>query len=144
MKMRSNKTLILLALVAVLVAASFASAEEFKLNIGGATYTKWLWGNMRTDGSVYNFTTVPGEGYGDNGQGSEVELLLDAKVSRAVEVKARLHSRFNQNEWTNFGGWGGSNPPAGNCTGGNCGEFDERSNQYVKLRGVAVIFTPGY
>ncbi len=142
--MRSNKALILLVLAAVLVAASVASAEEFKLNIGGTTYTKWLWGNMRTDGSVYNFTTVPGEGYGDNGQGSEVELLLDAKVSRAVEVKARLHSRFNQNEWTNFGGWGGSNPPTGNCTGGDCGEFDSRSNQYVKLRGVAVVFTPGY
>jgi hypothetical protein len=142
--MRSNKTLILLALVAVLVAASFAGAEEFKLNIGGATYTKWLWGNMRTDGSVYNFTTVPGEGYGDNGQGSEVELLLDAKVSRAVEVKARLHSRFNQNEWTNYGGWGGNNPPNTSCTGGDCGEMDPRSNQYVKLRGVAVVFTPGY
>jgi len=25
-------------------------------------------GNQQVDGSVYNFTTVPGEGYGDNGQ----------------------------------------------------------------------------
>ena len=55
---------------------------------------------------MYNFTTVPGEGYGDNGQGTEIELLLNAKVSKHVEVKARIHSRFNQNQWTNFGGWG--------------------------------------
>jgi hypothetical protein len=147
--MRSGKLLIPLVLLAVLVAASAVSAEEFKLNIGGTTYTKWLWGNMRDDGSMYNFTTVPGEGYGDNGQGSEVELLLNAKVSRYVEVKARLHSRFSQNQWTNFGGFGGTNPsttdpPPDSCTSGDCGEYDPRSNQYVKLRGVAVTFTPGY
>lgn len=139
--MRSGKWIVLL--LAVMVVAATASAQEFKLNIGGTTYTKWLWGNMRDDGSVYNFTTVPGEGYGDNGQGSEIELLLDARVSRYVAVKARLHSRFNQNQWTNFGGFGGTNPPE-NCTGGDCGEYDPRSNQYVKLRGVAVTFTPGY
>jgi hypothetical protein len=140
--MKRRLPVALAALTALLLAGS-AAAQEFHLNIGGTTYTKWLWGNMRTDGSVYNFTTVPGEGYGDNGQGSEVELLLDAKVTRYVEVRARLHSRFNQNEWTNFGGFG--NPTGGqNCTGGGCGEFDPRSNQYVKLRGVSVILTPGY
>ncbi|MGV8040530.1 MAG: hypothetical protein AB2L07_10770 [Thermoanaerobaculaceae bacterium] len=139
--MRCGKWMMLL--LALVVVAATVQAEEFKLNIGGTTYTKWLWGNMRDDGSVYNFTTVPGEGYGDNGQGSEIELLLDAKVSRYVAVKARLHSRFNQNQWTNFGGFGGTNPPK-DCTGGDCGEYDPRSNQYVKLRGVAVTFTPGY
>ncbi len=127
--------------VAMLFVAGVASAQP-KLMIGGTTYTKWLWGNMNVDGSVYNFTTVPGEGYGDNGQGSEVELLLDAKVSKQIEVKARLHSRFNQNQWTNYGGFGGN--PSGPCIGGDCGEFDPRSNQYVKLRGVAVTVTPGY
>ncbi|MGE5233713.1 MAG: hypothetical protein ACM3OB_06340 [Acidobacteriota bacterium] len=129
--------------VAMLFVAAVVSAQP-KLMIGGTTYTKWLWGNMNVDGSVYNFTTVPGEGYGDNGQGSEVELLLNAKVSKQIEVKARLHSRFNQNQWTNYGGWGGSNPPTVQCIGGDCGEFDPRSNQYVKLRGVAVTVTPGY
>lgn len=141
--MRVSKWTVLLVALAFVAVAGLATAEEFKLNIGGTTYTKWLWGNSRDDGSVYSFTTVPGEGYGDNGQGSEVELLLDAKVSRYVSVKARLHSRFNQNQWTNFGGFGGTNPPT-NCTGGDCGEYDPRSNQYVKLRGVAVTFTPGY
>jgi hypothetical protein len=131
---------------AILAGAVFAGgaafADEPKVTFGGTTYTKWLWGNQRTDGSVYNFTTVPGEGYGDNGQGSEVELLIDAKLSRAVQVTARLHSRFNQNQWTNFGGFGGSLDY--DCIGGDCGEFDPRSNQYVKLRGVNVTLTPGY
>ena len=93
---------------------------------------------------MYNFTTIPGEGYGNNGQGTEIELLLNAKVSKAVEVKARLHSRFSQNFWTNGGGWGGNNPPTVPCVAGTCGEFDARSNQYVKLRGVTVTLTPGY
>src|SRR5262245_33987160 len=133
-----------------LAAAPAVNAQEQpKLIIGGTTYTKWLWGTQRDQGSLYNFTTVPGEGFGDNGQGSEVELLLNARVSRKVEVRARLHSRFSQNFWTNFGGFGGRNPaledpPAGSCIEGDCGEFDPRSNQYVKLRGVAVTLTPGY
>lgn len=133
-----------------LAAAPAALAQEQpKLIIGGTTYTKWLWGTQRDQGSLYNFTTVPGEGYGDNGQGSEVELLINARVSRKVEVRARLHSRFSQNFWTNFGGFGGINPatldpPPGSCTAGDCGEWDPRSNQYVKLRGVAVTLTPGY
>ncbi|HEU4334641.1 MAG TPA: hypothetical protein VFT32_09125 [Candidatus Eisenbacteria bacterium] len=142
---------VLLVALAVLAmpAAPAAAADDSVLKITGTTYTKWLWGNMLYDGSVYNFTTVPGEGYGDNGQGSEIELLLQARVSRQVEVRGRIHSRFNQNQWTNFGGFGGrnpalENPPAGDCVGGDCGEWDPRSNQYVKLRGVTVILTPGY
>ena len=65
--------------------AAPASAEEFKLNLKGATYTKWLWGNQRTEGSLYNFTTrVPGEAWGDNGQGSELELIVDTRISKKV------------------------------------------------------------
>lgn len=125
-----------------LIAAPLAA----QITIGGTTYTKFLWGNQREDGSLYNFTTVPGEGFGDNGQGSEVEILVDGKLSKKLAIHARIHSRFNQNEWTNGGGWGnpgGNNPPS-NCIGGSCGEFDPRSNQYVKLRGVALTLTPGY
>jgi hypothetical protein len=96
---------------------------------------------------MYNFTTVPGEGYGNNGQGTEIELFVNGRLSKEVEFKSRLHSRFSQNFWTNFGGFGGSYDPTqgpGQCTGGSCGEYDPRSNQYVKLRGVSVILTPGY
>jgi hypothetical protein len=145
--MRAFKGLALVALaVALLAVAGPAQADEFKLNLSGATYTKWLWGTMHEDGSMYNWTST-GEGYGDNGQGSELELFIDAKVSPQVSVHARIHSRFSQNEWTNFGGWGnpgGATPAVGNCVGGSCGEYDPRSNQYIKLRGVAVTFTPGY
>jgi hypothetical protein len=134
------------SLLALALAGAVPAAAQ--LVIGGTTYTKWLWGNNRYDGSLYNFTTVPGEGFGDNGQGSEIELLLSARVSKQVEVHARLHSRFNQNEWTNYGGFGGTNPAQQSnptpCIGGSCGEFDPRSNQYLKLRGVAVTLTPGY
>ncbi|MBL8113685.1 MAG: hypothetical protein JNK60_12425 [Acidobacteria bacterium] len=132
------------ALSLLVLGSGIASAQDGpKFTLGGTTYTKWLWGTQRDQGALYNFTTVPGEGYGDNGQGTEIELFVNAKVSRAVEVKARLHSRFNQNFWTNFGGFG--DPTGGqDCTGGGCGEFDPRSNQYVKLRGLNITLTPGY
>jgi hypothetical protein len=136
-------------LLAAALLPAAAVGQESKLKIGGTTYTKWLWGTERFDGSLYNFTTVPGEGFGDNGQGSEVELLLNARLSKEVAMAARIHSRFSQNQWTNFGGFGGGIDPDGDgsfgpCVGGDCGEFDSRSNQYVKLRGVTVTLTPGY
>jgi hypothetical protein len=132
-----------LTAVAVLV-PGMALAEDSgpKLTIGGTTYTKWLLGNMQEQGGLYNFTTIPGEGYGDNGIGTELELLLNAKISPKVEVNGRIHSRFSQNFWTNFGGFGGD--PKANCVAGNCGEFDPRSNQYIKLRGMSVTLRPGY
>lgn len=148
--MRRNRGFVigLLACAAFLGAAAAWAADGQTLLITGEDYTKWLWGTQRTDGSVYNFTTVPGEGYGDNGQGTELVLLLASKPSKYVEVTGRVKSRFNQNQWTNFGGFGGRNPaledPPSGCTAGDCGEFDPRSAQYMKLRGVTVRLTPGY
>lgn len=128
--------------------ATVALAQEGpSLKVGGTTYTKFLWGNQNEQGAIYSFTTVPGEGWGDNGQGTELELLLNGRVSRQVEVKARLHSRFSQNYWTSFDGFGGTFDPAKGwqqCLGASCGEFDPRSNWHIKLRGVAVTVTPGY
>ncbi|MCG3192577.1 MAG: hypothetical protein L6R30_04635 [Thermoanaerobaculia bacterium] len=144
--MRFSRKLALLAAAAVFSTSAFAQQGP-KLTIGGTTYTKWLWGNARDQGALFNFKDAPGEGWGDNGQGTEIELLLKAKVSRAVQVDARLHSRFYQNFWTNMGGWGnpsGGNDCASSGTSVGCGEFDPRSNQYVKLRGVTVTLTPGY
>lgn len=147
--MRGKTVRLALCLLSAALCVPAASAQESKLKIGGTTYTKWLWGTQRFDGSLYNFTTVPGEGFGDNGQGSEIELLLSARLSKEVAVSGRIHSRFSQNQWTNFGGFGGSPDPdndgnPGPCVAGDCGEFDARSNQYVKLRGVTVTLTPGY
>jgi hypothetical protein len=142
--MRSTRTIgFALLLFAVAISGTAWAQQGPQFTLGGTVYTKWLWGNQRNQGAMYNFTTVPGEGYGDNGQGTEVELLLNARTSKYVQVSARIHSRFSQNFWTNFGGFGGSNT-ATDCTAGACGEFDPRSNQYVKLRGVTVVLTPGY
>ncbi|HEX7180560.1 MAG TPA: hypothetical protein VF756_01865 [Thermoanaerobaculia bacterium] len=140
--------LILAAAAALLPTAAFA-ADGQTLLITGEDYTKWLWGNQRTDGSLYNFTTIPNEGYGDNGQGTEINLLLASRPSKWVEVTGRIQSRFSQNQWTNFGGFGGRNPafedpPGAPCIGGDCGEFDPRSNEYIKMRGLTARFTPGY
>ena len=105
--MRIRTTAVLLALVLAATAGYAQTPPPSTINISGVTYTKWLWGNQRYDGSLYNFTTVPGEGWGDNGQGTEIELLVGAKVNRYLEVSGRIHSRFSQNFWTNFGGFGG-------------------------------------
>ncbi|MFY9821120.1 MAG: hypothetical protein WAM82_07045 [Thermoanaerobaculia bacterium] len=132
----------LMATVALLACAPAFAVDGQTMIITGEDYTKWLWGTQRTDDSVYNFTTVPGEGYGENGQGTEIDLYLFSKPNKYVEVQGRLQSRFNQNEWTNYGGFGGSTSAP--CLGGSCGEFDPRSNQYIKLRGLTARFTPGF
>ena len=73
--MRFNRglTIALLACGAALASLPARAVDGQTMVITGEDYTKWLWGNQPTDGSVYNFTTVPGEGYGDNGQGTEIE-----------------------------------------------------------------------
>jgi hypothetical protein len=144
MKTKSlRKGAVALTAAATLLPASASLAQEApKLQIGGTTYTKWLYGNTRQQGAMFNFTTIPGESSGDNGIGTELELLLNARLSSAVEVRGRIHSRFSQNFWSNFGGFGGN--PNAPCINGDCGEFDARSNQYIKLRGLAVTLTPGY
>ncbi len=139
---------VLVALGAIAAVTGVAeAADQPRLNLSGYIYTKWLWGNLRNEGSLYNFTTVPGEGYGDQGQGTEFELFFGEKVSDQVEIGGRIKARFSQNFWTNFGGFGGGGagtPGSGDCIGGDCGEFDSRSAQYMKLRGVFVRLTPGY
>jgi hypothetical protein len=142
--------IILLALGLALLAIPPAGAVDGQtMSFAGNMYVKWLWGEQRFDGSVYNFTTIPNEGFGDTGQGTEMELLIASKPSRYIEISGRLKSRFNQNQWTNFGGFGGRNPafedpPGPPCLGGDCGEYDPRSAEYVKLRGLTARITPGY
>ncbi len=80
------KSALALAATAALVPAAAVAQDGPKLQIGGTTYTKWLYGNLRDQGAMFNFTTIPGEGYGDNGQGTELELLLNARLSSQVEV----------------------------------------------------------
>src|SRR3954451_2048864 len=149
MRFSRGLTIALLISAAALAAMPAHAVDGQTMVITGEDYTKWLWGNQHTDGSVYNFTTVPGEGYGDNGQGTEIDLLIASHPSKNIEVTGRLQSRLNQNQWTNYAGFGGrnpalENPPGGDCVGGDCGEFDPRSNEYIKIRGLTARFTPGF
>jgi hypothetical protein len=73
------------------VASQAQAPGDQKLTLTGVNYTKWLWGNQRFDGSLYNFTTVPGEGFGDNGQGTEFELL--SQGSRHAGSRSAAASR---------------------------------------------------
>lgn len=113
----------LLALVALLPVAA-----QQKLKWGGTIYTKWLDGNRRTNDGLYSNSEF---GNGDQGQGTEIEFLFEAKVSKQVEVGGRIQSRFNRNWWSNGGGFSDD-------------ENDPRSAQYVKFRGAYVRMTPGY
>src|SRR5947199_10807676 len=106
-----------MAVMAAVAAAPAHAVDGQTMIITGEDYTKWLWGNQHTDGSVYNFTTVPGEGYGDNGQGTEIDLLIASHPSNNIEVTARLQSRFNQHQWTNHGRFVGRNPELENPPG---------------------------
>ncbi len=144
---RVSIAIALVALALGALATDVAAEDTKKFSITGVNYTKWLWGTNRFDGSLYNFTSIPGEGFGDNGQGTELELLVSAKPSKKIEVSGRMKARFNQNFWTNGGGFGGGgvgDPGSGDCLGGDCGEFDSRSAQYVKFRGLTITINPGY
>ncbi len=142
--MKSKKWLFAAFFLAVMVLAEGAVLAQSKLDISGRTYTKWLWGNARREGSSYNYSDIPNDGAGDNGQFTEIELFFNAQVSKYVEVQSRIHSRFNQNYWTNFGGFGGRPDEEDPCLGGDCGEYSPLSNQYIKLRGMTVFIRPGY
>jgi hypothetical protein len=137
---------IAVALFAVLVFV-WAAPAQAQITWDGNIYNKFLWGTDRLGTGLYNYTDIPGEGYGDSGQGTQLELFLRGRFAKKVEFRASIQSRFNRNFWTNAGGF------AGFCCNGGvdptnpnfyASEFDPRSNQYIKLRGVQMIFTPGY
>lgn len=132
-------------LFAVLVVAGAGPAYA-QLSWDGNIYNKFLWGTDRLGTGLYNYTTIPGEGFGDSGQGTQLELYLRARFAKKVEFRATIQSRFNRNFWTNAGGFAGFAPASIDPTNPNflASEFDPRSNQYIKLRGVQMVFTPGY
>jgi len=139
-----NVTLAAVAVAAFGLAAPPAYAQgagESPLKWYGSIYAKFLDGDRRTENGLYsNSETTPGEGGGDQGQGIEFELMFSAQVSKQVEIGGRLHSRFNKNYWSNYGGFAvpGQHPDY------TCGEDDPRCNQYIKLRGAWARITPGY
>jgi hypothetical protein len=127
----NRRNLVLAAAVGAVLAGP-AQAVAGEMEWFGNVYAKFLDGDRRLQGALYNNAeTTPGESGGDQGQGIEFELIFRNQVSNQVEIGGRLKARFNQNFWTNFGGFGPE-------------ENDPRSAQYIKMRGVYAIITPGY
>jgi len=127
-----TRNLALAAAVGAALAAPATTVNAGEMEWFGSVYAKFLDGDRRFENALYNNAeTTPGEAGGDQGQGIEFELMFRNVVSKQVEIGGRLKARFNQNFWTNFGGFGPE-------------EEDERSAQYIKMRGVYAIITPGY
>ena len=130
------------ALLCTLPAVGQAQDTQYgQIKWSGSMYAKFLDGNRYFEGALYNnFDTIPGEGGGDQGQGTELELKFNVQVSKQVEIGGRIHSRFNENFWANYGGF--AVPDYG--ASGRCTESEPRCNQYFKLRGAWALLTPGY
>jgi hypothetical protein len=127
----NRRNLLLVAALGAALAGP-ANAQPGEIEWFGNVYAKFLDGDRRLQGALYNVAeTTPAEAGGDSGQGVEFELMFRNQVSSQVEIGGRLKARFNRNFWTNFGGFGRE-------------EQDPRSAQYVKMRGVYAILTPGY
>jgi|GEM_PF-532172 len=142
-----NKLALLVVAIVFLFMAGPAHAQIW---FDGNIYMKMLWGTDRLGTAIYNYTAIPGEGLGDSGQGTQLELFLNGKVGKKVQFKASMQSRFYKNFWTNAGGYGAPqacangavfDPNNPNCLGS---ELDPRSNQVMKLRNASIIVTPGY
>ena len=107
--MRSTRTIVLaLLLVAVAVSGTALAQQGPSFTLGGTTYTKWLWGNSRDQGALYSFKDAPGEGYGDNGQGTEIELLLNAKALEVRRGAGPPPQPLQPELLDELGGWGQS------------------------------------
>lgn len=100
--------------VPAVVRAAPAPTKGFGLKISGKLFTNFMHGNDTTQ-----FSNLSGGEGGHNGIVSELELNLLAKVSKYVEVGARIKNRFRNNFWATY--W-------------NNDSFAKA--QYMKLRGV--------
>jgi len=137
--MKPIKTVVLLLLIVGLLPVGTAYA---KLDLGGTIYIKWLDGNRHLQNGLQSNAE---NNNGDQGQGTELEILLSGTVSEQVEFGARLKNRFNRNYWSNMGGFGGGYTyDAGSGTVTSSGEYNSLEAQYVKFRGAFVKLTPGY
>lgn len=112
------------------VAIGFAlagPAHAVTLDFSGSNiYMKFLDGHHRlvSGGSI---DTASGS---DQGQFSELELRITAKVSRQVEAGARVLSRSSGSYWSEFGGFADEDTPI--------------KAKNMKLRGAYINLTPGY
>jgi len=115
--------LLSVAIGIVLTGPAFAVDLDFT---GSDIYMKFLDGDHRivSSGSI---DTASGA---DQGQFTELELNIAARVSRQVEAGARVLSRSSGSYWSEFGGFADENTPI--------------KAKNMKLRGAYINLTPGY
>ena len=124
------------------------AADESQARPSAApTYTKWLWGNQRV--RRHRCTTSPpspARATATTGRArrSSCSLERQARRSRSRSAAASTAASTRTSGRTSAASAATRSNRRRPCIGGDCGEFDPRSNQYVKLRGVAVTLTPGY
>lgn len=120
-----NNQLKLLSMAIGVTLASPAIAVDLDFS-GSNIYMKFLDGDHRlvSGGSI---DTASGA---DQGQFSELELRISARVSRQVEAGARVLSRSSGSYWSEFGGFADENTPI--------------KAKNMKLRGAYISLTPGY
>jgi hypothetical protein len=114
-----------LSLALGLALAGPASAVELDFS-GSNIYMKFLDGNHRLE-SGGSIDTASGS---DQGQFTELELRITARVARQVEAGARVQSRSSGSYWSEFGGFADENTPI--------------KAKNMKLRGAYISLTPGY
>jgi hypothetical protein len=114
-----------LCLAVGLALAGPAHAVELDFS-GSDIYMKFLNGDHRLQ-SGGSIDTASGA---DQGQFSELELHITAKISRQVEAGARVLSRSSGSYWSEFGGFADENTPI--------------KAKNMKLRGAYIALTPGY
>jgi hypothetical protein len=99
---------------------------------GSNIYMKFLDGDQRI-ASDSSADTATGS---DQGQWTEFELRMKARISKQVEAGVRLQSRSSASYWTNFG--------FANNEGFTDTNARPTQSKYMKLRGAYVLLTPGY
>lgn len=128
--MSALRPLLLAALVLAL--SPGAQADKRNFDFAGKLYTKWLYQNDDSQGLLNHGNPFwPDNVSGNNGVGTEFELLIDGKVSRKVRAHVRLKSRFGalwQDWWEN-----GDLKESGVDTSGE--SLGMNRSEYLKLRG---------
>ncbi len=144
MPTRRTWTVALVGLVLAVSMVGGARADIARFDISGKIYTKWLYWNNDSQGLLnwgnpfWRDEYSLGGQAGDNGVGSEFELLITGKVSRYVEAGVRLKSRFGA-LWHDWWENGDMLYDEHNTSGQSLG-MDHA--EYIKLRGYYVRFAP--
>ena len=130
----------------VTAATAKSAPPTFRMRWRAETYSKMLYQNDQSQGSVSLGTPNPkGDNYsGNNGFASELVLYVEGRVSNRVEVGARLKSRFHR-QWADFYESGDlavdetGTPTGADSTGESLGM---NHAAYIQLRGLFVRMRP--